>query len=123
MEWAYKTCVDHPGGGQVLLGPFLVKITNEGKRSWNLGKKMKKEGLLKGASDLFLAFPILINNEYGDTEKDLSGFWYEVKAPRKKPTKDQLSFLVAMQDIGYGVGWGDSVDKGIKAFKDYLGMR
>jgi hypothetical protein len=113
VEWSTKVFVDHPLRGKCLLRPYLIKITNEGKRSWTQGKKMKAEGLTKGVSDLLIAFPC----------RGFHGLWYEVKAPGKIPSDEQLEFLAGMQKVGYAADWGDSVDKGIQDFKDYLGMR
>jgi hypothetical protein len=127
VSWASNVFVDHPNGRKVLLRPYLIKITNEGKRSLSQGKKMKDEGLTKGASDLFLAFPVYRSVNAGCSccydNEEFYGLWYEVKAPGKKPTKIQFEFLSVMKDLGYCTGWGDSVDKAIKDFKDYLGMK
>lgn len=124
VEWSTKVFVDHPSGGKVLLRPYLIKIPNEGKRSWAHGKKMKAEGLTRGVSDLFLAIPrrkqsLISASVY--IEK--CGLWLEIKKKGKKPSPEQCEFLYAMREIGYHADWKDTVDEGIQAIKDYLGMK
>lgn len=114
MEWANNTFVDHPLSGKTCIGSYLIKIPNEGKRSFHQGKKMKKEGLKKGVSDLFLSFP---------SKQGFNGFWIELKRKGKQPTQDQLDFLVRMIKVGYRADCLYSVEEGIHAIKDYLGMR
>lgn len=122
VEWANNTFVDHPAGRKVCLGSYLIKIPNEGKRSLAYGKKMKKEGLKKGASDLFLAIPLLRSRYFLDFYFKC-GLWLEIKKKGKKPTNEQLEFLENMRSIGYESQFKDSVDEGIQAIKDYLGIR
>ena len=107
IQCAFVEYVDtkHPA-----LGGFLLKITNEGNRSIAQGAKMKREGLRRGASDLFFAVPT----------KRHHGFWIEVKAPGKKPTNEQNSFLLRMQEIGYAAGWYDNLDDIINDFEWYM---
>jgi len=92
---------------------FLLKNCNEGRRSWIDGKIKKKEGLKKGVSDLFLAFP----------KKNYHGLWIEVKKHNGKMTKEQIQWFNFMNLVGYETQLVDGVDSGIKAIKDYLGMR
>jgi hypothetical protein len=95
------------------ISDFLVKIPNEGKRSWFIGKVMKKEGLKKGVSDLFLALP----------RREKCGLWIEVKSKYGKLTNEQSTWLELMYKLNYGIAVINSVDEGIQAIKDYLGMR
>lgn len=98
---------------KVCLGDYLIKIPNEGKRSWLQGKKMKKEGMKAGASDLFLSFPTIRHH----------GFWLEIKKKGKEPTDEQLEFLAAMRAVGYRADWTDDVDEGVIMLKNYVGMK
>ena len=130
VEWANNTFVDHPRGGKVRLGGYLIKITNEGKQKvfqdkngnyfCPTGIKYNKEGRKKGASDLFLAFPV--SGKIDGYHYEYYGFWLELKKKGKKPTDDQLEFLSGMLGIGYWADWKDSVDGAIQAIKDYLGV-
>lgn len=119
VEWA--NCIDSPyitlgfDWFPKKLGELLIKIPNEGKRSWFLCKKMKKEGMKKGVSDLFLAVP---NNKKG-----FGGLWIEVKSLNGKISKDQENWLYFMNSLGYEGKIVRSVDEGIQAIKDYLGMK
>ena len=97
------------------LSDFLIKQANEGKRSWITGKKMKKEGLKKGVSDLFLAIPV--------SRKNLCGLWMEVKSKKGKVSDSQQRWGNLMKMIGYWFVDIYTVDEGIQAIKDYLGMR
>ena len=124
VEWSNNVFFDHPLGGKCLLRPHVIKITNEGKRSWAQGKKMKSEGLTKGVSDLLVAVPTYKQSMVSPSmNMEKAGFWLELKAPGKKPTESQIEFICAMRGVGYHADWKDSVDGGIQALKDYLGMR
>jgi VRR-NUC domain-containing protein len=117
VEWANNNIIPHT---KHKVGKFLVKFTNEGKRSWILGKKMKKEGLKKGVSDLFFAFPTYCYNyfEYKDF-----GLWIEVKSKKGKLSKEQKEWIELMIIVGYKAVVVYSVEEGIQAIKDYLGMK
>jgi len=95
------------------IGDFLIKNANEGKRSWAQGKKMKKEGLKKGVSDLFLAIPA----------SNSAGLWIEVKTIKGKISESQEEWLRLMNFAGYGTALIRSVDEGIKTIKNYLGIK
>lgn len=123
VEWASLTKIPNTN---YFIKDFLIKIPNEGKRSWTYSKKMKKEGLKKGVSDLFLAYPVChsLPSEYLDKEKKniYCGFWLEIKKKGENPTIEQSEFLYLMKKIGYFSDWRDTVDEGIKAIKEYLGI-
>ncbi len=112
VEWARLTKFDN----QYKVGDFLIKQANEGKRSWITGKKMKKEGLTAGVSDLFLAYGYQFTGGY-------CGLWIEVKTSKGKISKSQQSWIDLMKFSGYCAGVVRSVDDGIQVIKDYLGMR
>lgn len=100
------------------VGEFLIKIPNEGKRSFYVGKKFKKEGLRKGAFDLFLAIPVLMG--IGSLSH---GMFIEVKSKKGKLSNEQYFFQEAMINNGYRCAMVKTVDEGIQAIKEYLGMR
>lgn len=120
VEWANKA---HTKNGLSIIGEFLIAYPNGGSRKkiklksgkfFSLeGKRLKKEGVKAGVSDLFLAIP---SNDFG-------GLWMEVKTHKGKVSKHQQSWIDLMRFAGYCAGVVRSVDDGIQAIKDYLGMR
>lgn len=122
VEWANNTLTNEG----YRIGDFLIKIPNEGKRSFYIGNKIKKEGLKKGVSDLFLAIPSLIFKVSDGTSCDkeyLGGLWLEVKTKRGKLSVDQKKWQERMIKAGYEAVVVRSVDEGIKEIKDYLGIK
>lgn len=117
FEWARITDVNIGKVNKAKIGDYLIKNANEGKRSFFIGKKMKKEGLTAGVLDLFFAFPV--RNPF----KNSPGAWIEVKSINGKLSKAQEIWIERMKYIGYPVYIVKSVDEGIQAIKDYLGMR
>jgi hypothetical protein len=73
--------------------------------------KLKEEGLLPGASDLFLAFP--------------SGKWHglfiEMKSSRGKVSDEQSKFMKAVTDSGYAAYVCYGFDEAKIVIQDYLG--
>lgn len=109
VEWANKIKLFD----NFTIGTFILKNCNEGRRSLADGKRKKKEGLKKGVSDLFLAFP----------QAKYHGLWIEVKKHNGKMTKEQVEWFTFMNLVGYETQLVDGVDSGIQAIKDYLGMK
>ena len=99
------------------LSESLIKITNEGKRSLALGAKMKREGLRKGAADLFFSRPSVFNSPRGEV---WHGLWCEVKKPGERPTKEQLRFLALQDSNNYFSFWSDNLDDIISNFEWYI---
>lgn len=76
--------------------PFLIHIPNGGQRNIREAYRLKRAGVRRGVSDLFLALP----NAY------YCGLWLELKALQKngyynKPTTEQLQWMKLMKDAGY----------------------
>jgi len=118
VEWARRTKLDN----EYRVGDFLIKQANEGKRSWNVGKKMKKEGLTAGVSDLFLALPVKATEKVSKKERFFGGMWIEVKSKKGKLSYKQAMWITTMSQ-NYICLVVDEVDDGIQAIKDYLRMR
>lgn len=76
---------------------LLIQIPNEGKRSLVGNVIMKRMGLKKGASDLFLSVP----------SSGYHGFFIELKQKGKKPTKEQYQFIENVKGVGYKAEWYD----------------
>lgn len=101
-----------------LLSNCIIKIDNEGKRSPLQGARLKRQGLHRGASDLFIAYPT-------DT---FSGLFLEVKRNKSYSNSEknsktwlaQVEFQQNVKKLGYQActcyGWID----GVKIIEDYL---
>ena len=79
---------------QKKIGPYLIHIPNEGARSVRTGANLKRAGLLRGASDYFLAYP---SDHY-------HGLFLEMKRTVKKLSRVsqcQLAFIEQMKEAGY----------------------
>jgi len=122
VEWARVTDLHIGKVDKAKVGDYLIKNANEGKRSFFVGKQMKKEGLTPGVSDLFFAFPKNIGN-YNMWIGPSSGLWLEVKSKKGKLSSSQKIWIERMVEIGYEAKVIRCVDEGIQAIKDYLGMR
>lgn len=89
----------------------VIKIDNEGKTSWALGKQKKKEGKLKGASDYFIAVPT----------KRFHGLWLEIKTRTGKESPEQKRFGMEQMKKGYQYAVAHSIDEAIGEINYYLG--
>lgn len=68
----------------------IVAIPNAAKRSWQTGKKMKAEGMTKGAADLVVLMP-----------EGRAG-WLEMKKPKRSVVSDeQLGFEAICGRLGH----------------------
>lgn len=92
------------------LRPYVIHIPNERKTSKLAGYILQRMGLLKGASDLFIAWPT----------ESFHGLWLEMKAIKGRPTTAQIDFLHRMDLKGYHVKIAYGLDDAIQAIKDYL---
>jgi len=122
VEWARLTPINVGKTTMGKIGDYLIKNANEGKRSFSLAKKMKKEGLTSGVSDMFFAFPINI----GKLNKFICptpGLWIEVKSKKGKLSESQKIWIERMRYIGYQCVVINTVEEGMQAIKNYLGMR
>lgn len=126
VEWA--NTIRYGGAFGMQLGNFLIAIPNGGKRKITEAIRFKKEGVKKGVSDLFLAIPIVISlvdmKTFSSVEgfSKVSGLWLEVKTKNGKVTEEQSQWGDNMMLMGYRFEIVRSIDEGIQAIKDYLGM-
>lgn len=88
----------------------LVKIPNEGKRSWAKGKQMKNEGLRKGFPDMFLFVP----------RGGYHGMAIEFKAPGRRPEKEQREYLNYLASLKYFSRYFDNIDEAMEIIKAYM---
>lgn len=84
-----------------------------GKKTLRQGAMLRSEGLLKGVPDLCVPEP----------EKGFHGAYIEMKAPKKKPTKEQKDMLQKLEERGYFVTVCDSFEKFEKVIKGYFGKK
>ena len=90
---------------------FMISIPNEGKRSITYQMMLKRNGLRKGVSDLFLAYPS--NGKHG--------LWIEMK--RKKCsviTDDQLKWIERMVSVGYSAEIAYGFEHAVEIIELYL---
>lgn len=93
----------------------LFAIPNGGQRHPAVAAKLKAEGVRKGVPDLFLPIP----------KGGLHGLFIELKAPKGKPTQDQLDWLEELAKSGYMAalckGWEAARDT-IRSYLDQAEM-
>lgn len=97
------------------LSDAAMSFPNEGKRTPWYGRLLKRMGLRKGASDIFIAIPIPGHH----------GLFIEMKAKDKngkwgRPTKEQLEFGQKMMRNGYHFEVAKGADDAINIIKKYL---
>jgi hypothetical protein len=90
----------------------LIHIPNGGKRSKSYGAKLKRLGMIKGASDLLLLVP----------KGDKGGLFIEVKDDEGIVSKEQEAFLLDVS-ADYATSVCRSTDEITKVIADYLGSR
>ena len=91
----------------------LLHIANEKKTSWSNGKRLKGEGLRKGVSDYFLAYPY----------KGKGGLWIELKRNDKRVsrvTAEQAYWIEQCIRVGYDATVAYGADEAIRAVEEYL---
>lgn len=100
------------------LYPFLIKQTNEGKRTMIQGHHLKMMGMQAGASDLFLAYPVA----------KFAGLWLEIKRNRRYTPSEmrssswqaQIAFLGRMKSVGYCAEICYGFEDGKRIVESYL---
>lgn len=73
------------------IGNLLFALPNAGKRTVREATKIKREGLLTGVPDLFLAIP---NKKY-------HGYFIELKTKSGKLTPQQKECIIMLNEQGY----------------------
>ena len=95
------------------IATHTMHIGNERKASHFMGYMLKRMGVLKGASDIFMAWP---NGGY-------HGLFIEVKSLRGRPTADQLAFIERMNSVGYLALVCYGAEEVICTMKEYIGYQ
>lgn len=83
-----------------ILKDLAVHIPNEGKRHPILGANLKRLGMRKGVSDIFIPYPT----------SSYHGLWIELKREKKyRIEKEQKEWIDKMNELGYyatfAFGW------------------
>ena len=95
----------------------LFAIPNGGKRSLKTAMQLKREGVVAGVPDVFLAAPAGGHH----------GLFIELKRPRRpgvskgRPTQAQLEVMQHLQDQGYACVLAYGADEAQAAIEKYLG--
>lgn len=89
---------------------YTLHIGNERKSTYYAGYIMKRMGVLKGASDLFMAWPC----------GGYHGLFIEVKSKTGRPTPEQLDFIKRMNEVGYFAKLCYGAEEVISTMKEYL---
>ena len=90
--------------------PNGVLLPGNSKQRAIMGRRLKEEGLLPGASDLFLFIP----------SGELHGMAIELKTRTGTQSDEQKAFEAAMLEQGYGYVMPRSLNECIKAVNMYL---
>jgi hypothetical protein len=70
---------------------LFMKIPNEGKRTASYGRRMREEGMLAGAFDIFITLPA----------HGFHGMWLELKSRQGKLSLLQHKFKRKQESVGY----------------------
>lgn len=105
MDWLRS---QHPK-----LALYTMHIGNERKASYYAGYIMKRMGVLKGASDIFMAWP---NGIY-------HGLFIEVKSAIGKATPTQLAFIDRMNEVGYLAKLCYGAEQVINTMNEYINQK
>ena len=90
----------------------VIHIPNEGKRSLTYGGLLKRMGMRKGVSDLFIA-----QQHHG-----FGGAWIELKRKAGTLTADQVKFLNHMESQNYFTAVCYGIDDTIELIKWYCNL-
>ena len=95
------------------VGPFLIHIPNEGKRTKYSGHNLKLVGLKKGVPDYFLAV----------TTTQFHGLWIEMKRmglENRKKCPDQDNWIKKLNEKGFMASYAYGWEHASQVIKDYL---
>lgn len=92
------------------LADDLHHFANERRCSIQQGRLLKRMGVKKGVSDLFLALGC----------GPFHGMWLELKVGKGLPSKEQIDFITRKRERGYYAVVANGEDEAKNAFLDYL---
>lgn len=114
IQWAHRVKLPEspdvePGA---TIGEYLLAVPNGGYRLPREAARLKAEGAKAGVSDLLL--PLRRNGCFA--------LWLELKAPGKRPTKEQTAWINRMRRAGYQAEWRDDWTKAAALIAQYVGV-
>jgi len=89
---------------------LIFAIPNGGKRDIVTASIMKREGVVRGIPDLFIAYP---NSKY-------AGMFIELKVGNNKPTKHQKEIMQQLESSGYCVSVCYTINEFIYKVNTYI---
>ena len=89
---------------------LIFAIPNGGKRDIVTASIMKREGVVRGIPDLFIAYP---NGKY-------AGMFVELKVGNNKPTKHQKEIMKMLENTGYCVSVCYTINEFIYKVNSYV---
>lgn len=92
------------------LADLLIHIPNGQNVGAVVGSRLKRMGLLKGASDFLLAYPI----------NGSAGLWLELKTGHGRLTPEQKTFLERMKSVGYAAHASWHFEDSQRIIKEYI---
>lgn len=99
-------CLQHP-----VLCKYYLHIANERKTSPWEGRSLQQQGVRKGVSDVFIAYPV---GKY-------HGLWIELKRKKYARLSDEQKFwLENMNDVGYAAHVAYGHEDAISIIEKYL---
>jgi hypothetical protein len=103
---------------------IIFAIPNAAKRSFRLAAKMKREGMVSGIPDLFIAKAKFIGSRETEEKIQVAGYlglFIEMKrTPKNKTTDNQNHYLQKLQEAGYKTAVCHSFEEFQKVTKEYL---
>lgn len=90
----------------------LFAIPNGGQRHPAVASKMKREGVLRGVSDLFLAVPVSTRH----------GLFLEAKKPKGRLSEHQRAFFQSVEARGYATAVFRSLSEFQRIIEHYLSL-
>lgn len=101
---------------------IIFAIPNAAKRSFRLAAKMKREGMVSGIPDLFVAKgAIEFSRVMCKEDEEFHGLFIEMKrTPKDKTTDNQNHYLQKLQEAGYKTAVCHSFEEFQKVTKEYL---
>lgn len=112
---------------------LIFAIPNGGSRNKIEAANLKKDGVLAGVPDLFIAKqkyePYFYDADMGNNQRcrvtghkvEFGGLFIEMKSQKGMPSIAQRMVMFKLEEAGYKAAWCRSADAAIKVIDEYLG--